>query len=112
MLALFTHCATPVQPAPAAVSASSPARVEIVNLSTCAWEVIFTSPDRHEVSRQLISVGGTTTVTLPSGDYTITQTALSGLPAANGTRNFPLSLVSGESYRWPLATLLTAAPTP
>lgn len=84
----------------------------MVNLSACAWRVVFTSPGGHEVSNQQIPLGETRTVTLPAGDYTITQTALSGLPTASATRRLPLALASGDTYRWPLATLLTTTPDP
>lgn len=54
----------------------------------------------------------TRSFTLPADTYTINQTALDSLPPAAASRQFTATFAPGESYRWPLATLLTGPAEP
>lgn len=100
-------CATPAQNLGAMPVGARPARIELVNLSDCDWDLAVATPDGSKVRTARLPARETLRLELPGGDYEITQTALSGLSGADATRRFPAHLESGDSYRWRLATLLT-----
>lgn len=57
-----------------------------------------------------VPVGATVTVNLTAGDYSLSQTALAGFTGPDRSRTLTVNFAAGESYRWPLATLLHGAP--
>lgn len=106
-LAFFCGCATPAPPPPPPAAVARLAHLELVNLSPCAWRIAFTHTAGRETHIAEVPALSTITLTLAPGDYTLTQTALDGLPPSVSTRRFPATFAAGETYRWPLVTLLT-----
>ncbi len=98
-------CASPAAPVAPAISRAS--RIELVNVSECDWRIAVAAAGSGE---RILLVGAHETQRLEfaGGDYTITQTALSGLAGAELTRQFSARLAPGEVYRWRLATLIAA----
>lgn len=108
IVALLGACATPPAPPPPAASVRS-TRLELVNLGPNTWSLVLTDAAGREARVARVPADATLALTLPAGDYTVTQTALDG-PARNvAPRRFPLTLAPGGDYRWPLGTLLTGA---
>ncbi len=103
----FLGCATPSAPAALGTPAPTFAHLDLINLSPVAWRVVFATPDRREARVAEVPAHTTTALTLAPGDYTLTQTALTGLTTATASRQLPATFVAGETYRWPLVTLLT-----
>ncbi len=95
-------------PAPAPMVAARPARVELVNLSECDWRVTFATAAGREPCTMVVTSRETARLELAGGDYTISQTALSGLAGPEASRQFSAHLAAGEAYRWRLVTLLSA----
>ncbi len=95
-------------PTPVVRPALHIAHVELVNLSECDWRVTLASsvgPDARSVS---LPARETAHLELASGDYTITQTALTGLSGSESTRQIHAHFATGETYRWRLVTLFSA----
>ncbi|MBC7369408.1 MAG: hypothetical protein H7343_21790 [Undibacterium sp.] len=105
-LAFLSGCATPT-PTPATPTSSNSTHLDLVNLSPCAWRIVFTDAADREAYLAHVPANATVTLALAPGDYTLTQTALANLPLSVSTRQFPASFAPGETYRWPLVTLLT-----
>jgi len=110
---LFSACdSSPPSPVKSS-SASRPVTVEIVNLSPGSWRIDLSGATLDAPPRRLeIPSRATRSFTLPADTYTITQTALGSLPPAAASRQFTATFAPGESYRWPLATLLTGPAEP
>ncbi len=82
----------------------------MVNLSPCSWRLTFTGSAPASPARTIeVASRAAARITLPADNYTITQTAENLLPPAAASRRFTATFAPGESYRWPLATLLTGA---
>lgn len=109
VLGLTAGCTSPAAPAPTAPAPADCARVELVNLSSAAWQIVFTPPAPQPPITTAVAPLATVAVTLTPGDYTVTQTVTSGPTASPAPVRFPTTFARGESYTWPLATLLTAA---
>ena len=105
---LFSAC-DPSPPSPVKSSAASrPVAFEIVNLSPGSWRIDLSGATPKAPPRSLeVPSRATRSFTIPAGTYTITQTALDSLPPAAASRQFTATFAPGETYRWPLATLLT-----
>jgi len=84
----------------------------LINQSACAWSVVLTPSGAREPPAVLVPVGATVTVNLTPGDYSISQTALAGFTGPDRSRLLTVNFAAGESYQWPLATLLHGAPEP
>ena len=114
LVGLATLVFAPGCTAPAENPAAAPplrvARVELVNLSDCDWNISISSPRGPDAHAVRLPARETLRVDLPGGDYEITQTALNGIAGPAATRHFPAHLAAGESYRWRHATLLAVPP--
>lgn len=109
VLGVTSGCAAPAASARTTHLASPPARLTLLNLSTCSWQVDFTPAAPQLTVSTAVAPGATVALNLAPGDYNVTQTATSTLPAKTDPVRFPITLAPGETYTWPLATLLTAA---
>ena len=92
-------------------SAAGPARAVhfvTVNLSDCAWQITLT-PTGGPVRVLHIAARESQELDLVGGSYGIEQTALNGSTGADSTRRFTIRLEPGQTYRWRLVTLLSAA---
>lgn len=99
-------CATPpiaVAPAPVA------ARLAVVNLTPYAWRIAVAPAAGGEARVVRIEPRGTAELELPGGDYRIEQAILASAEQPEATRRFPARLDAGQTYRWPLATLMSEA---
>ncbi|MBI5769232.1 MAG: hypothetical protein HZA93_15670 [Verrucomicrobia bacterium] len=98
-------CATP--PVARREGAEAPARLQVVNLTDHAWRVAFV-PTGTQLARTVeITPRARTEIELPAGPWAIEQAMLRADGRPGQTRRFPASLAAGETYHWPLATLLT-----
>jgi hypothetical protein len=86
------------------------AHVMVVNLSDYEWQITVTSKKGGQASASRLSARASLKVDLPAGDYVIEQTALAK-NMSEATRHFDARLESGLTYRWRLATLLSATET-
>ena len=112
-LTVFTGCDLSAPPPPKPPAAPRPAVVEVVNLSPLPWRLAITGASEKKPQRQIeIAALATVTFSVPADTYTITQTALGSLPPAAASRRLNATFAPGESYRWPLATLLTGPAEP
>jgi hypothetical protein len=103
----LVSCATPSAPSALGTTAPSSAHLDLINLSPVTWRVVFATHDGRETRVAEVPANTTTALTLAPGAYTLTQTALTGLPTATASRQLPATFVAGETYHWPLVTLLT-----
>ena len=72
--------------------------------------MVLTPVGSRELPAVPVPVGATVTVNLTAGPYSLSQTALSGFTGPDRSRLLTVNFAAGESYRWPLATLLHGAP--
>ena len=109
VLGVTSGCTAPATSARTASPSSHPARLTLHNLSTCSWQVDFAPTAPEPTLSTAVAPGATVALNLAPGDYTVTQTATSTLPANTAPVRFAITIAPGETYTWPLATLLTAA---
>ena len=108
LLTLAAGCASPVSYSQSVVPSRGLARVELINLSSAAWRIVFTPSSPQSPIATSVAPLATVTLNLDPGEYAVTQTVTSGLPSGSAPVRFPANFAPGESYTWPLATLLTA----
>lgn len=82
-------------------------RLTVANRTSYAWQIRATPASG--LSPQTVSVPpkGAVEMTLGGGDCALQQTMLNADGGAAATRCFVVRLTAGESYTWPLATLLS-----
>jgi hypothetical protein len=82
----------------------------IVNLSDCEWRITLTLAGGGPAHVLHLSARESQETDLAGGAYGIEQTALNGSTGLESTRRFTVRLEPGQTYRWRLATLLSATP--
>lgn len=84
------------------------ATVQVVNLSDYEWVVTLRQAGNQRSRTARLAPRARQTVVVPGGDYLVEQVAAGGELAAVGPRRFSTRLEAGETYRWPVTTLLSA----
>jgi hypothetical protein len=108
LLLLTAGCSTAPQPAAAARSAM--AHFIAVNLGNCEWRIVISPVAGGEARSLQLTAWASQAIDLPGGDYLIEQAVLAADAGNGSVRRFPTRLDAGQTYRWRLATLLTAPP--
>jgi len=98
-----TKSAPPSGPAP------SPAHLTVINLTDYEWRIVVSRPTGAFHKDARLQRRATVTLEVPGGDYVVEQIALVESTGPDLTRIFPIKLESGQTYRWPIATLLSDA---
>jgi len=108
-LMLVPGCAT-AGPAPVRVSASAPGtHLVVVNLTNYAWRIAIVSPTGDESFAEKIQPQASVQINLRGGDYLIEQTVVTETAGPELSRRIPARLEPGQTYRWPLVTLLSGS---
>lgn len=85
------------------------ATVAVANLSDFTWRIAVTARSGGMARTAQLAPRATCELVVPAGDYQIEQTLLAAGRGPDVTRRFPLHVAAGQTYRWPLATLLSAS---
>jgi len=83
-------------------------RLAVDNRTDYTWQIVVAPTGGGAPQTARVPPRGTFELALAGGDYAITQTMLMAGGASPSTRRLTAHFESGESYRWPLATLLSA----
>jgi hypothetical protein len=89
--------------------ASPVAHFLVINVSDCEWQIAIAPAGGGETRALHLAARASQAIDLPGGDYVIEQTALLADAGIDSARRFTSHLDAGQTYRWRLATLLTAA---
>lgn len=83
------------------------AHMAIENLTPYAWRIVLTPEGGGDPQVLSIDPHDSPTRDVPAGTYRVEQEVVT--PSQRGTlpRNFTAELKEGETYRWPLMTLLS-----
>lgn len=100
-------CAT--SPGVVALPAPAAARLAVVNLTPHVWRIAVSATTGGEPRVLQVEGGASVELQLSGGEYRIEQTLLSASGPNEMTRRFPATFETGQAYRWPLATLGSAA---
>ena len=100
-------CAT--APTPVMTPAAAKAHLSIVNLTNYAWRLTLTAPRSDEARDVRVEPRSSVELELAGGDYQIEQAMLTSPDSPESVRRFPARLDAGQTYRWPLATLMAGA---
>lgn len=97
---LATGCATEAPPVPVA-------HLAIENLTSYAWRIALTP--RNGGTPQILAVDphDSPTLDVPAGAYQVDQRIATLAARGAVPRDFTAELKAGETYRWPLMTLLS-----
>jgi hypothetical protein len=90
------------------VGAGPAAHFVVVNLSDCEWQIAIAPAAGGETRALHLMARASQSIDLPGGDYVLEQTALTADAGIESARRFTSHLDAGQTYRWRLATLLTA----
>jgi len=105
---LLAGCTAPL---PVAKSNALPsARFVVINLTDYRWHIAVTRPPATVVADFQVEGRESRSIDIAGGEYTIKQTSLAMGAASGLDREIPAKFESGETYRWKLATLLSAEP--
>ena len=96
-------------PTPVVTPAAAKAHLSIVNLTNYAWRLALTVPRGGGARDVRVEPHRSIELELAGGDYQIEQTMLTSPDSPESVRRFPARLDAGQTYRWPLATLLAGA---
>lgn len=98
---LLFGCATGDTPPPPV------AHLAIENLTSYAWRIVLVPQSGGAPQVLAVSANDSPTLDVPAGSYHVQQAIAT--PSAQGTvpREFNAELKAGETYRWPLMTLLS-----
>lgn len=99
-------CAAPMELAPDRTPA---ARLAVANLTGYAWRVSLLAGGKREQQTVQLPPYGTVELDCPAGEYLLEQARLAADGTAMSGRKFPMELGAGQAYRWPIATLWSAA---
>ncbi len=86
----------------------STAHLSVVNQTPYAWQIGVTGVRGGPARDLRVAARGTIELELPGDDYTIEQTMLVEAGRPGTTRSLVARLDAGQTYRWPLATLMSA----
>ena len=102
---LAAGCGTVPQPS---ARAGPVAHFMVINLSDCEWQIAIAPASGGEHRVLHLTARASQAIDLPAGDYAVEQTALTADAGIESARRFTSHLDAGQTYRWRLATLLTA----
>ncbi len=100
-----TGCGTPPK---LAEGAQSMAHCFVVNLGDCEWRIAISPVAGGEARALRLAARASQVVDIPGGEYAIEQTLLTVDAGTDSVRRFSVRIEVGQTYRWRLATLLTA----
>jgi hypothetical protein len=100
-------CAAP--PTQAVALAAAKAHLSVVNLTNYAWRLALTGPRGGEARDVRVEPRSSVELELAGGDYQIEQAMLTSPESPESVRRFSVRLDAAQTYRWPLATLMTGA---
>jgi hypothetical protein len=98
-----------VAPTPVVTPPAAKAHLSIVNLTNYAWRLALTAPQDGKARDVRVEPRRSVELELAGGDYQIEQAMLTSPDSPESVRRFPVRLDAGQTYRWPLATLLAGA---
>lgn len=89
------------------VATYRPAHLAVENLTAYAWRIALKPMDGGAVQVISVEPHDSPSIEVPAGFYWVDQSIAS--PTARGTppRRFTIQFRPGETYRWPLMTLLS-----
>jgi hypothetical protein len=93
---------------PASAVSGSTVHFVVINLSDCGWQIVLTPAGGGPARALQLAARESQEIDLAGGEYGIEQTALSGSTGTESRRGFTVRLEAGQTYRWRLATLLSA----
>lgn len=93
---------------PTSAPVANAAKVLVANLTNYDWQITVTARRGGKTRSTSFAARATGEVNVPGGDYEIEQTALTGQMGTAASRHFAVRLEPGQTYRWSLATLLSA----
>ena len=105
LLLLAAGCNTVPKPS---AEAGPTGHLVIVNLSDCEWQISISPMAGGETHTLHLAVRALQAIDLSPGDYVIEQTALVVDAGPDSARRFKTRIDVGQTYRWRLATLLSA----
>ena len=94
-------CASTEPPPPAL------AHMAVENLTSYAWRIVLTADQGGPPQVLSIEPHDSRTIDVPAGKYHVEQSIVSAAAAGIPSRRFDSQLEPGETYRWPLMTLLS-----
>lgn len=93
---------TVAPPAPAT------AHLSVVNQTPYAWQIAVAGLQGGSARSLRVAARGTVELDLPGDNYSIEQTMLVEAGRPGTTRSLVTRLDAGQTYQWPLATLMSA----
>ncbi len=88
----------------------APARLTVVNLTDYPWDLAITAAGGAGSRHERVPSRGERVIELAGGDYDVLQSAVAGDGQSDLRRQLSFRLAPGQTYRWRLATLLSAGP--
>jgi hypothetical protein len=102
-----THDRSPRSTSANASDETQAAHLTMLNSSDCEWRIVITSMAGGDRRSWKMPVAKSLDVELAGGDYQVEQTMVTTGVGSDETRRFSMRLVTGQSYRWRLMTLLS-----
>jgi hypothetical protein len=102
---LLVGCVTPVVVPAAAPQA--PAHLIVINVTDYEWRLVIARSAGATIKDARLQSRATLAIDLAGGDYVIEQSVLGDNATPEMARKIPVSLASGQTYRWRLVTLLS-----